>query len=86
MSVPVLGGFRPLLWRSFSPCLVPVPVSSFYSHSHKGFLPFLAREVSELCENPGSSRDAEQQLMSLTGLIPVSLNRVLQISGNLKVM
>lgn len=40
----------------------------------------------QLCENPGSSRDAKQQLMSLTGLIPVSLIRLLQTSGNLKVV
>lgn len=40
----------------------------------------------QLCESPGSSRDTEQQLMSLTGVIPVSLGRVLQTSGNFKVI
>lgn len=40
----------------------------------------------ELWENPDSSRDNEQQLLSLTGLIPVSLDRVLQTFGNFKVI
>lgn len=40
----------------------------------------------QLCEKPGSSRDSKQQLMSLTGLIPVSLDRALQTSGNVKVI
>lgn len=41
----------------------------------------------QLCENPGSSRDTEQQqLMALTGLTPVPLDGVLQTSGNLKVI
>lgn len=83
----VLGGFRPLLWRSFSHCLVSLTASSFYSHSHKGFLPFLPLKRSlKLCENRVSSRDFEQKVTSLTGLIPVSLDIVLQTCGNLKVI
>lgn len=80
-------GFKPLQWRSFSPCLVSLTASSFYFHSHKGFLPFLALECSlKLRENRVSSRDFEQKVTSLTGLIPVSLDIVAQASGNLKVI
>lgn len=83
----VLGVFRPLLWRSCSHCLVSLTASSFYFHSHKGFLPFLALERSlKLRENRVSSRDFEQKVTSLTRLIPVSLDIVLQTSGNLKVI
>lgn len=83
----MLGGLRPLLWRSFSHCLVSLTASSFYSRSHKGFLPFLAPERSlKLRENRVSSRDFEQKVTSLTGLIPASSDIVLQTSENLKVI